>query len=312
MQERRTSVRIPYQCTAQCCSSEDFLPRDGQITSLSEHGASLLTRYPLKRDARITLNFSLPADPDPIIATGVIRWLNASAGGTPSRWHAYGVEWLSLEEAMRQRLRHFLYNSARRGSARAGTPGTAARWMQLAAVLCVILAAGLVLSALSMLRHENRLLATAVQERGTMIAQAAAREARLGRDLAMARTQLTATSDDVTRLDDRARQFGEEVARLSRDVQYFEQSYHSLQAEREQLIQRVLDLEQTRTAQFREEELRRVIREAIAVRRHGTSDAPSPLAPPSAWNQGYLIRAGRSASADPPVTIRVHEPQAVP
>ena len=315
MQERRTSVRIPYQCTAQGCSSEDFLPRDGQITSLSEHGASLRTRYPLKRDTRITLNFALPADPDPVIATGVIRWLNASAGGTSSRWYASGVEWLSLEEAMRYRLRQFLYNSARRGSARghpAGTPQTTARWIQRAAVVCAILAAGLVLSALSTLRHENRLLANAVQERETMIAQATAREARLGRDLGMARAQLTVTANEVTRLDDRARQFGEEVARLSHDVQYFEQSYHSLRAERERLIQCVLDLEQARSAQYREEALQRVIRDAIEVRRRGKSGSLLTLAPPSDWNQGYLIRDGRSTSLGPPVEIRVHEPQPAP
>lgn len=315
MQERRTTVRVPYQCRTQCCSSEDFLPRDGELVSLSEYGANLRTRYPLKRDTRVTLNFPLPQDSEPVVATGVIRWLTASPAKQP-RWYSYGLEWFSLEEAMRHRLRQFLYNSAR---VSAGTSRDRSRQrpslhrLQAAALVGAAIGAGFLILALRTLRHENRLLAEAVGERDVLLAQAAVRQARLARDLSMTHAQLTATSRDVNRLDAQARQLGAEVTRLNDDVRYFERSYQYVSAEREELIRRVLDLEQARSAQLRDEALQRAIQDAIAARQQAMTLREAALPSGVAvGNRGYLVREGRATGQDAPVEIRVLEPHTAP
>jgi hypothetical protein len=124
-------------------------------------------------------------------------------------------------------------------------------------------------------------------------------------------------------------QFGEqtqgleaEVGRLNGEVERFQESYVRIREEREQLIQRVLDLEQERVRLAKRlssiPELRLAIREAVEVRRSAerqarlqTLMARKDLARRDAaeGNQGYLVRDGRPTASRSTMWIRVHEPE---
>ena len=269
MQERRTTIRVPHLCRTQYCPSEDFLPRDGRITTLSERGAGLLTREAHQPGGQVTVSFSLPEDGELLTATGVIRW--SEAGSANGRWHPLGLEWLPLEETTRHRLQQFLYRRRRTGP-------SARRLAILAGVIVTVLAGVLgAVRALS-LESENRRFERIIVQRNEAIQHLNAREAALRHNLAAATAYLATTSGTVSRLDSQARLFQGEVQRLSQDVARFQESYGQVLREREQLIKQALLLqqgplfeeEQTRAT----EELRLAIREAIANRQADQADSP--------------------------------------
>jgi hypothetical protein len=334
MQERRNTIRLHHFCRAQYCPFEDPVPRDGRITTLSERGAGLLVRSAHAIGERLTVNFSLPGDQDPMTATGVVRWsgLQLPRGG----WYPLGIEWLPLDEATRNRLHRFLYSRPPAPAPRtpsttpASAPGRAAAPISARVKRRGAIAAGAAYGALvasgvyvwvNSLEQENRRLESVIVQRNRTIQQLQEEEQRLQEVLGETKTRLASTTGEVTRLDQESKSLKGEVEQLGGDVERFQRSYVRVSGEREQLIRRIMDLEQERAALAKRvaslEELQLAVREAIELRRQQ---------PPYVYvetqqeldrkeliegNQGYLVREGRQTSGGSSgLWIRVHDPEA--
>jgi len=327
MQERRTTIRSPHRCRAQYCSSEDLLPRDGQITNLSERGAGLLVREAHRNGELLSVGFSLPGAREPLTATGVVRWADAPRKG---RWYPVGVDWLQLEEAARTRLQEFLTGSTPRPPPHqtfwwGGPRGPAAPMGRRRTLVMAGVSAGLVaLGWMWLLFTENRRLQATAEQRERVIGQLEEEGTRLALELGAANTQLAETSSEVARLDQETQGLGEQIGRLTTEIDQVKTSYLQVREEREQLMQRVLDIEQERASLASRlssiPELRRAIEEAIEARKHarqaerltrleGRRSADRDL---TQGNRGYLIREGRPTIGLATVWVRVHEPEASP
>ncbi len=299
-QERRTAARVAHFCRAQYCPSEDFVPRDGRITTLSERGAGMLVRDQRQDGERVTVNFWLPGIHDTMTITGVVRWSGSQL--PKSRWYPLGLEWLPMEDVTRNRLRRFLFDQVQTSRAPAKptvspasptpadqVPVTKRRKklkLRLPSVQLpsatnvakykkplVIVAGSLVLIGMAAilwitsLQWENGELNQAVQQRDTVIEQLEQQDQHLRQELDAARARLTTTVSEVSRLDQQAQILEKEMEQLSQDVEHFQDSYVRVREEREQLMQRVLDLEQERMALNKRlvfmEQLHQAIQEAI-------------------------------------------------
>ena len=320
MQERRTTIRLPHRCRAQYCSSEDLLPRDGQITNLSERGAGLLVREAHRNGELLSVGFSLPGAREPLTATGVVRWADAPRKGF---WYPVGVDWLQLEEAARNRLQEFLAGPAQRPRGPAA-PRTRRRRLVMVGASAVLLA-GLVASRwMWSFYTENRRLQAAVERREQVIGQLEQEGARLALELGAANTQLSETAGEVDQLNQTTQGLGEQIGRLTTEIDQVQASYRQVREEREQLMQRVLEIEQERASLASRlssiPELRRAIEEAIEARKQARQaerltrlsarrSADHELAQ---GNRGYLIREGRPTVGLSTVWVRVHEPEPSP
>ena len=284
MQERRTTIRLPHRCRTQYCSSEDFLPRDGRITTLSERGAGLLAREAHQAGRQVTVSCSLPEDGDVWTATGIIRWSEPQS--THGHWYPLGLEWLPLEETTRHRLHQFLYRRAVPAAGQSTAKGRrelrawppVRRLAVFAGVIVAVLAGVLgTLWALS-LESENRRFEQIIVRRNTALQHLKAREAAIQHDLAAAKTYITTTSWAVNRLDTQAGLFQDQVQQLSQDLARFQASYGQVLQEREQLIAQVLRLQQGQVLEEVPpnvaEELRLAVREAIASRHTDHTGSP--------------------------------------
>lgn len=322
MQERRTTTRLSHCCRAQYCSSEDLLPRDGQITNLSERGVGLLVREAHRNGEMLSIGFSLPGAREPLTATGVVRWADTPRKG---RWYPLGVDWLPLEEAARNRLQQFLAASPKPARDPAAP---AQRRRGLAFVIAgaaVLLVAGFgALRGMWSLYAENRQLQAAVEEREHVIGQLEQEGTRLALELGTAKTHLAETASEVARLDQQTQGLGGQIERLSAEVDGVQTSYLQVREERERFMQQALELEQERASLASRlssvEELRLAIEEAIAARREARQTerlahlkarrvADREL---TSGNRGYLIKDGRPTIGLSTVWVRVHEPQAEP
>ena len=321
MEERRNTIRLNHQGRTQYCSSEDLIPRDGRVTNVSEQGAGLLLREPHRNGEMVTVGFSLPGERAALTATGVVRWAHEPMKGG---WHPIGAEWLQLEETTKNRLQQFIA-SAPRPRAKAAAPklGRNTRTIFLT-VGAVVLTAAAAIAALWVrsLQWENRQLQAIVEQRNMVISQLAQEETQLKGDLVTAQQHLADTANEVARLDQVAQGFSQQVAQLSGDVNRVQQSYDQVRQEREELLQRVLDLETERMLLMRRlssiDDLRLAIREAIETRKserqaHWLSliraqrmtDAQELVN----GNRGYLVRDGRPTMGNATVFIRVHDPE---
>jgi outer membrane murein-binding lipoprotein Lpp len=243
MQERRTTIRLPHRCRAQYCSSEDLLPRDGQITNLSERGAGLLVREAHRNGELLSVGFSLPGAREPLTATGVVRWAEAPRN---RHWYPIGVDWLQLEEAARNRLREFLAGTTQRP--RSPAASRERRTLVMVGASAALLAGLVVLLRLWSLSTENRRLQATVEQRGQAIGQLEQEGARLALELGAANTQLSETSGEVDQLNRQAQGLGEQLGRLTTEVDQVKASYLAVSEERERLMQRVLEIEQERAS----------------------------------------------------------------
>ena len=307
----------------QYCPAEDLLPRDGQIVNVSERGAGILARELHQDGERITVNFPLPGEGDPLTATGIVRW--AGAAGSKNRWHALGLEWLPLEETTRSRLHKFLYSGARGLSGGVTAEGIESKRFVLAgAIIASILISGLVVSWMITMDRENRELETSIQHRNMVIHRLQREGNRLQQELGSAKVHLVEAAGEVARLDQQTRFLGGEAGRFQNDAGQFQQSYTQARDERDQLMQRVLDLEQERLVLSRRltsiPELRAAIREAVERRRkveeaerrariQAIREAERQRL--ANGNRGYLIREGRdtTVSGEGTVWIKVHDPE---
>jgi len=305
MQERRTTIRIRHVCRAPYCPGADLLPREGRLTTLSERGAGLLVRDAHQEGDRLTVNVPLPEEPDPLTMTGVVRW---SSHPIPNNgWHPVGLEWLPLEESARHRLQQFLLLRARASvphmeEAAAANAQARRRVLRRSVILAgfSLLVAGL-LWGLSLRGDNQALVATLRQREGTMT-QLKRQEALLQQELGTTKKSLAATTEEIARLDQQAQFLGQAVEQLGQDVDRAHASLREIHEEREQLMQRVLDLTQERTSLMRRVEIaqrEQAIQEAINARREA-----------SAGNQGYVVREDPPAER-PTLWIRVHDPEAV-
>ena len=190
-----------------------------------------------------------------------------------------------------------------------------------ALVLGALLVAGFTLWVL-VLSQKNRSLGEAIQQRNAIIRHVEAREAQLKDQLTAARTQLASASNTVAHFGQQTQELGAEVGRLNGEVERFQQSYVRIREDREQLVQRVLDLEQERVRMAKRlssiPELRLAIREAVETRRSAQRHArvQTLMARKEAvrqralkGNQGYLVRDGRPTAGRSTMWIRVHEPE---
>ena len=321
MLERRATIRTPYQCRAQYCPSDDLLLHDGRMINLSERGAGVLAREAHRYGERVTISVTLPGETGPVTATGVVRW-----SGPPSprrRWYPCGLEWLPLEETTRHRLHAFLQHSAQAvPAARSLRRGPIALRIALLGLLILgLVGAGLFGLWLLSVSQENRQLHEAAQQRTLLVNQLKQREQGLQEELGAAKTQLAATLGEVVRLDQHTQRLEGNMQQLTVDMQRAQESFAQARAEREALMQRVLDLEQERLQLTQRlssiPELRLAIREAIAARKE-TQRAERRLRLQArrqaerqqgqAGNRGYLIREGQATVSRSTVWIRVHDP----
>lgn len=334
MQERRTTVRVPYQARAQYCAAEDLLPRDGRLTNVSERGAGLQIREARKPGEQVTISFSLPQSADALTATGLVRWASSSGKG---KWHAAGLEWLPLEEASRNRLHSFL--TAQPASVtppappKTGASGQRARfsWLPWAAAL-VLVAAVMFAWVQSVDRRATR-LELGVAQRNTVITvlkdreqRMAQRESWLRQELVTAKTHLATASSEMARMDQQADLIGSDAQRLRQEVDLFQRSYDTAQKQRADLIQEVMNLEQERLRLVGKlsslPELQRAIRETIEARKQEQHaewlsrirfsvpiDADNQIRPED--NRGFVIRDGQSTQQHrgAGMAIRVLEPE---
>lgn len=326
MQERRTTIRIPHPCRILYCASEDLLLRDGSLVNVSEQGAGLLVRESHRHGDQVTISFDLPGQVEPVTATGTVRW----ASRRNRQWHPVGLEWLPLEEALRERFRQFSQQSA---EARATVKAAKAPFLRRAVLITWLVSgtfAALVLFGwVRTLRRENRRLTETVDQRTKLVSQLSREGDRLKQELGMAKTSLSETAEEVARLDEQAQHLGRQVGQLTQDVQHFERSYQQVYEDREQLMQRVLDLEQQRIAFAKRfssvEGLQAALREAIHTRRELRKSQrllfrkARRTAEQQRWirgNRGYLFRDGRwvseGAATQPSMQIRVHDPESLP
>ena len=322
MQERRSTIRVNHQCRTQYCSSEDLIPCDGRITDVSERGAGLLVREPHRNGEMVTVGFSLPGERSALTATGVVRWSDMLQKGG---WHPIGVDWLQVEEATKNRLQRFIA-SATPPKPHATVPkvgrNTQTALRTIGITLLVLLVAVISLWVRS-LQWENRQLQAIVEQRNRVINQLGHEEMQLKLTLATAQQHLLETASEVARLDQVAQGFGRQVEQLTGEVGRVQKSYEQIREEREELMQRVLDLETERMLLMWRlssiDELRLAIREAIDTRRserqaHWLAFLQTQRVADeqelAKGNQGYLIRNGRPTIGNSTVFIRVHDPEA--
>ena len=321
MEERRNTIRLNHQGRTQYCSSEDLIPRDGRLTNVSEQGAGLLVREPHRNGEMVTVGFSLPGDRGALTATGVVRWSHEPEKGG---WHPIGVDWLQLEETTKNRLQRFIA-TAPRSKPKAAAPklGRNTRTILLTVgVASLALASAVVALWVRSLQWENRQLQAIVEQRNMVINQLAQEETQLKGDLATAQQHLADTASEVARLDQLAQGFGQQVAQLSGQVTQVQQSYDQVRQEREELLQRVLDLETERMLLMRRlssiDELRLAIREAIETRKNERqahwlslvrTQQLADAQELANGNRGYMVRDGRPTMNTATVLIRVHDPE---
>ncbi|MBI2104848.1 MAG: PilZ domain-containing protein [Candidatus Omnitrophica bacterium] len=323
MQERRAAIRISRRCRTQYCSSEDLVPRDGKMTSLSEQGIGLLVQEAHRAGELLSVGFSLPGEREALTATGVVRWSGPPRDG---RWHPVGLNWLQLEESVRNRLQQFLDGAA---AETAPPPAAAKRRRSLAVpAAAALLALGAVLIGWWTLsvRRENRQLQGAVELRDQVIDELGTQGTQLVAELGEARAHLMETAAEVARLDQQAQAFGTAMERMDGELAAFQASYAAVREERDALIKQVLDLEQARTSMLKRfssvDELRLAIREAIDARKQARQAVwfSRLAARRTAFdqqladgNRGYLIRDGQpTLGAGGAMSIRVHEPEPLP
>ena len=114
------------------------------------------------------------------------------------------------------------------------------------------------------------------------------------------------------------------MQQLTLDVQRAEESFTRVRAEREALMQRVLDLEQERLQLTQRlssiPDLQLAIREAIAARREARrvqrrlrvqAKREAEYQRTQTGNHGYFIRDGRATVGRSTIWIRVHDPSAL-
>ncbi len=311
MQERRTDIRVPHMTRAQYCASTDLIPRDGRLTNLSERGAGMWAREPHAAEERVTLTFVLPGDEEPLTATGIVRW--GSDQAVRKSWYPLGVEWLPLEETMRYRVRSFLKHQAEvsaqqtveaeHGRFKLGWMARAV-WIPLG-VLCVVLA---LLVGIVQVRRESRRLGLTLQMRDTMIRVLEADRTSLQQALGMRTHQLTASAQELARLDMQIRQLQDDLERTQGEATAYKGSYVLVSEERQRLLGRMEHLQQER------EELAWKLRMAIRALVTPQKDAVAPRPQPEQissriGNQGYLIRDSKPTPLTGTAWIRVLTPE---
>ena len=321
MEERRNTIRLSHHGRTQYCSSEDLIPRDGRLVNVSERGAGLLVHEPHRNGEMVTIGFSLPGERAALTATGVVRWSHEPEKGG---WHPIGVDWLQLEDTTKNRLQRLIAGAPRpkpKGEAQRLGRNTRAVLLTVGAVFLLFLTAAAVFWVRS-LQWENRQLQAIVEQRNMVINQLAQEETQLKLELATAQQHLMDTANEVARLDQVAQGFGQQVAQLSGEVGRVQASYDQVRQEREELLQRVMDLETERMLLMRRlssiDDLRLAIREAIETRKserqaHWLSliraQRIADAQELANGNQGYMVRDGRPTLSNTTVFIRVHDPE---
>ena len=312
MQERRTTVRLAHSSRVHYCPSSDLIPRDGQLTDLSERGAGLLALETHYVGEQVTVSFWIPGDEEtPVTATGAVRWSHERPDA--GQRYPMGVTWFALEETTQHRLQRFLADEASPPSGpldrlipgwRAIPPSIRGQWTK-----AVALVLGLCSVVALWMTWRNQYLALTVTTREATIRQLEHQESAMGGELALTKLQLAETSGELNRLDAQSVLLQSETRRLGQDIVQFQQMYQHLREDREALMRRVLDFQQERLLRKAVplDQLQLAIQEAVEarMRRRVRSDA-DPL---DAGNRGYVVLHGQPTSKTPAISIRVRDPQ---
>ncbi len=335
MQERRTTIRFLNQCRAKYCPSDDLIPRDGRVANLSEHGVGLLVREPHQAGEQVTVSFFLPTDDEPLTATGVVRW--AGERSRMGSWYPVGVEWMPNEDSIRSRVHEFLYQQNRPSRptrvpaatrAKHAPASSARRFVWLAVCTLLVGTMSLALVWVKLLQEDRAQLAGVIVQRDEFIQQLEQRDRQVQQELATTKSHLSTAIAEAVRLNTQARRLTGEVQNLTNDVERYQASYARSQEEREQLIKRVMDLEQERTDMAKKltslYELRVAIHDAIESRKALLADQQRATAIArrealhaaeqqrlANGNRGYVIRDGKPTTSNRTVWIRILEPSDV-
>ena len=307
MQERRTTIRVRHVCRAPYCPGEDLLPREGRVTTISERGVGMLIRDDHREGERLTVNVPLPDEPDPLTITGVVRWSSQPVAN--HGWHPSGLEWLPMEDAARRRLQHFLHARAKTSESsidRPASAGPASRRSKTLQRSGIIAGASLAIAGFLWgfsLRGDKQALVATLDQRDATIAQLRQQETLLRQELGATKSSLASTTEEIARLDQQAQFLGHAVEQLGQEVEHAQSSFGQLREDREQLMQRLLDLLQERAYLIKRmdamQQLDTAIQDAIETRRGPTSG-----------NQGYVVGEA-AANPRPTLWIRVHDPEAL-
>ena len=261
MQERRATIRLIHGGFIHYAFPGPSDPRDGRLENISERGAGLLLQETPPSGEPLVVTFSLPGSRDWLTATGVVRW----SGRVPKRrWCQAGLSWMPMEDEARLSLSRFL-------SHRAAADGNTASPLHIGSMAPAQRAAAQpsrILTAISV--GLVWLLASGLAWTLIQLSVLAQRRVSLQEDLGLAQAHVASTMEEIARLDQQAEQLERQTRQFNMDVQQFQVSHLALEVERDQLKQRVLQLEASSQPSLRmvsQEALDRAVRETIAMRR---------------------------------------------
>ena len=213
-----------------------------------------------------------------------------------------------MEEAARRRLQQFLHARARTSGASvnrvfSAAPASRHQTLQRSGIIAgaSLLIAGLLWGF--SLRGDNQALVATLDQRDATIAQLKQQETLLQQELGTTKASLASTTEEIARLDQQAQFLGHAVEELGQEVEQAHGSFGQMREDREQLMQRLLDMLQERTYLIKRmdamQQLDTAIQDAIETRHGATSG-----------NQGYVV--GEAAEKHRPILwIRVHDPEAL-
>ena len=153
------------------------------------------------------------------------------------------------------------------------------------------------------LRGDNQALVATLNQRDATIAQLEQQDTLLQQELGSTKASLTSTTEEMARLDQQAQFLGHAVEQLGQEVEQVHASFGQVRDDREQLMQRLLDVLQERAYLMKRvdamQQLDTAIQNAIDSRQ---ANAPG--------NQGYVV-GDAAANHRPTLWIRVHDPEAL-
>jgi chromosome segregation ATPase len=159
------------------------------------------------------------------------------------------------------------------------------------------------------MQAKNRELEAAVALRNSVITQLERRENALKTELGTAKLHLADSAAEMTRLDLQTQALMSQVAQLNDDIEHVQRSYVHVRGERDELMEKVLGLEQERQTLVKKlssiAELRVAIREAVEARQREKDAALL-----AEGNRGYVTRDGEPTLGKSTVFIKVGDPQA--
>lgn len=103
MQERRQTERIATNLKIIACSPS--INPDSRITNMSDTGAFIGTKQPLRVDTAITLHFQLPGDPEILAINARVVWTKSLSSANST---GMGIQYTDLMPEDHKKLTDFI------------------------------------------------------------------------------------------------------------------------------------------------------------------------------------------------------------